>query len=327
MNITALLILFSVLSGMCLAKEVHVAKNGNNGNDGTLNWPLLTIQAAAEIAQPGDIITVHEGVYREWLIPPRGGTSNEQRIVYHAAKGEHVEIKGSEIIKGWKKFSGDVWKVAVPNAFFGEYNPYKDIIHGDWFNDLGRIHHTGDDYLNEKSMWEMTLLENVLHPKPQSDKFDPEGSTYTWFCESDDENTYIYANFHGANPNEETVEINVRRSCFYPEETGICGSMGGVFSTIENNILLSDLSIRDWSEGGAYLHNLIAGNIYLNRARPFNNEDNQLVLDYNPEINLKENDDGVSLKMKLPRVVIKMNNFEKCTVFLSCQSVNCKFIG
>jgi hypothetical protein len=32
---------------------------------------------------------------------------------------------------------------------------------------------------------------------------------------------------------------------------------------IENNILLSPLSIRDWSEGGAYVHNLIAGNIEL----------------------------------------------------------------
>jgi hypothetical protein len=32
---------------------------------------------------------------------------------------------------------------------------------------------------------------------------------------------------------------------------------------IENNILLSPLSIRDWSEGGAYAHNLIAGSIEL----------------------------------------------------------------
>ncbi len=41
---------------------------------------------------------------------------------------------------------------------------------------------------------------------------------------------------------------------------------------IENNILLSDLAIRDWSEGGAYVHNLIAGNIELrpqSRETPF----------------------------------------------------------
>jgi hypothetical protein len=41
---------------------------------------------------------------------------------------------------------------------------------------------------------------------------------------------------------------------------------------IDNNILLSPLSIRDWSEGGAYVHNLIAGNIELlpqDRETPF----------------------------------------------------------
>lgn len=97
--------------------------------------PLLTIQTAANHAKPGDVITVHEGIYRERITPPRGGTSNDKRIVYRAAEGEHVEIKGSEIIKKWKKFTGDVWKVVVPNAFFGNYNPFKDIIHGDWFND------------------------------------------------------------------------------------------------------------------------------------------------------------------------------------------------
>jgi hypothetical protein len=32
---------------------------------------------------------------------------------------------------------------------------------------------------------------------------------------------------------------------------------------IDNNILLSELSVRDWSEGGAYVHNLFAGNFEL----------------------------------------------------------------
>lgn len=48
-----------------------------------------------------------------------------------------------------------------------------------------------------------------------------EQSKYVWFVEVDEDHTTIYANFHGANPNEEYVEINVRRSCFYPDEIGI----------------------------------------------------------------------------------------------------------
>ena len=130
-------------------------------------------------------------------------------------------IKGSEIIKNWVKFTGTVWKATIPDSLFGLYNPYKDLIHGDWFVDKGRIHHTGEVYMNGKSLWEMEILEKVLHPNPAKDAPDAEGSVYTWFCESDEEYTYIYANFHEADPNKELVEINVRKSCFYPDSTGI----------------------------------------------------------------------------------------------------------
>lgn len=215
-TILVLLICFTASS-----KKYHVAITGNNDNPGTPSAPFLTIQAAADIAHAGDEIIVHEGVYRERIIPTRGGESSSDRIIYRVAEDEKVEIKGSEIIKGWSRFTGDVWKVTIPNSFFGDYNPYKDIIHGDWFNDMGRVHHTGEIYLNGKSMWEMEILEKVLNPEPQKDRYDPEGSIYTWYCESDNENTYLYANFHDADPNEELVEINVRKSCFYPDTTGI----------------------------------------------------------------------------------------------------------
>ncbi len=209
------------------ATEYHVAKTGNNNNPGTAEKPFLTIQAAANVAQPGDVITVHSGIYRERIAPPRGGTSNDKRIVYRVAEGEKVEIKGSETIKNWERFKGDVWKVTLPNSFFDDYNPYKDLIAGDWFNPRGRVHHTGDVYLNGKSLYEAVSLDDVVNRKMAVDPemvtqlSDTEGATYTWFCESDDANTIIYANFHGADPNKETVEINVRRTCFYPEKPGI----------------------------------------------------------------------------------------------------------
>ena len=183
--------------------------------------PFKTITAASQVAQPGDVIIVHKGTYRERITPPRGGSSDDARIVYQAAEGEKVEIKGSEIIKEWEKLTGNVWKATIPNSFFGDYNPYKDLIAGDWFNNMGRVHHTGEVYLNGKSLWESGTIDGVLNPKAQTDKYDPEGSTYTWFCESDKSNTYIYANFHNADPVRELVEINVRKSCFYPDTVGI----------------------------------------------------------------------------------------------------------
>src|SRR4029450_2984386 len=47
---------------------------------------------------------------------------------------------------------------------------------------------------------------------------DPEQTQLVWYGEVGDEQTTIWANFQGANPNEELVEINVRRSVFYPVE-------------------------------------------------------------------------------------------------------------
>ena len=202
------------------ATEYHVSVQGNDDFDGSRSRPLKTISAAAKLAQPGDIITVHEGTYRERVAPPRGGESDTKRITYQAAPGEKVTIKGSELIRNWKQFASGVWKATLPNSFFGSYNPYKDLIEGDWFNSRGRPHHTGEVYLNGKSMWETHLLERVLHPQPSVDARDREGSAWTWFCESDDTNTYIYANFHDKDPNQETVEINVRDSIFYPDQPG-----------------------------------------------------------------------------------------------------------
>ena len=156
-----LLLLIGAISS---AKEYHVSKNGNDTNNGSELSPLKTISAAAQIARPGDTITVHQGVYRERINPPRGGTSNDKRIVYQAAPGEQAIIKGSEIIEGWQKVQNDAWMVTIPNSSFGDFNPYNDLIKGDWFNPLGREHHTGAVYLNGHWLTEAAKLEHVMQP-------------------------------------------------------------------------------------------------------------------------------------------------------------------
>lgn len=205
------------------AVEYHVSVKGKDTNSGTIDAPFRTIGQAAKFAYPGDVITVHAGTYREWVNPPRGGESDSRRIVYRAAPGERVEIKGSERITNWKPVEGQkgVWKVVLPNSFFGSYNPYIDEIYGDWFDNYGRVHHTGEVFLNDKSLYEKETLEKVYHPEALPNAQDPEGSTYTWYCEHNEQETTIWANFHKANPNKELVEISVRRTCFYPEKKGI----------------------------------------------------------------------------------------------------------
>jgi len=194
------------------AAEWHVAVTGKDSQRGTKDAPLQTIQRAADLAQPGDTVTVHAGVYRERVSPPRGGESDTKRIVYQAAPGEQVEPKGSEVVTNWVKIQDDVWEVTLPNSFFGRFNPYSDLIHGDWFSDQGRRHHTGAVYLNGEWLTEAAKLEEVLKPA---------GPTPLWFGQVDKENTTIWAKFKAVNPNEQLVEINVRRTVFYPEKPGM----------------------------------------------------------------------------------------------------------
>jgi alpha-N-arabinofuranosidase len=195
-----------------LAAEFHVAVNGKDSNPGTQEAPLRTIQRAADLAQPGDVITVHEGVYRERVNPPRGGQSDALRIVYQAAPGEKVEIKGSEVVKNWVKVQDDVWKATLPNSLFGGFNPYSDLIRGDWFSPKGREHHTGAVYLNGEWLAEAAKQDEVLKPA----EAEP-----LWFGQAGKENTTIWAQFKGIDPNEQLVEINVRRTVFYPEKPGV----------------------------------------------------------------------------------------------------------
>jgi hypothetical protein len=133
------LVLTAVLAlPVIAATEYHVATTGDDDHPGTATRPLRSIQAAADRAQPGDVITVHSGVYRERINPPRGGTSGSRRIIYQAAPGEKAVITGSEPVKGWVKEKNDTWRVTLPNTFFAAFNPYADILKGDWWSGLSR---------------------------------------------------------------------------------------------------------------------------------------------------------------------------------------------
>jgi alpha-N-arabinofuranosidase len=195
-----------------VAREYHVSVKGSDKNDGSASMPYKSISAAAQVAQPGDVIIVHAGTYRERVTPPRGGKSDKMRIIYRAAEGEKVEIKGSEIVTNWVKVRDDTWKVTLPNSFFGSFNPYSDLIHGDWFDPKGRQHHTGAVYLNGDWLTEAANLNAVLQPA---------GDIPLWYGQVDQTITTIWAQFKGTNPNAQLVEINVRQTVFYPDKPGM----------------------------------------------------------------------------------------------------------
>lgn len=213
---------FSLCGNILSAREYHVSPVGSDAGSGDFSSPFRTINWAAQRALPGDTVTVHNGTYREWVNPLNGGEREGKRILYRVAEGEKAEIKGSELVTGWRKEKRGkgVWKVVLPNTFFGNYNPFNDRLYGDWFWS-DKVHHTGDVYLNDVSLYEAFSLDKVFVPDTIRTIRDPQGCTNVWFAEVDATHTTIYANFGNADPNKETVEISVRPTCFYPTREGL----------------------------------------------------------------------------------------------------------
>ena len=205
------LIILLIKTNLSMGINYYVSVDGNDLNSGCIENPLRTIQAAANVAKPGDVITIFEGVYRERIDPPRGGKSFLEPIIYQAAPGEHVVIKGSEIASGWELDKGDVWRISYKNEYFGAFNPFANEIRSDWFLPLDKEHTTGAVYINNRMIAECDSLEDVY----QTD------GGMRWFAKSDNTGTHIWANFSGMDPNNERVEINKRRTVIYPSKPGI----------------------------------------------------------------------------------------------------------
>jgi alpha-N-arabinofuranosidase len=187
---------------------IHVSKSGNDSNKGTESLPLLTISAASKIAKPGDVILVHEGTYREWVKPEIGGTSEDKRITYRAAKGEKVFIKGSERITNWVHCEKGVWALEVQNSIFGDYNPYALTVTGGWL-EYGKWRHRGAVYLNGVGFYEVESMNELVV------------TNNSWHVYTSENSTTLHANFGDVDPNKELSEINVRESVFMPAKVGV----------------------------------------------------------------------------------------------------------
>lgn len=199
----------------------YIDANALNQGDGSSRRPFQRIQQAADIALPGDEVIVYPGIYREDVNPIHAGTQ-EQRIVYRSAEPGKAVITGAERISSWNHEKGHVWTARVPNRMFGSYNPYTTLVRGDWF-DASRFAHTGEVYLNGKSMYETENVDSVYHPVCSQVSWEPEFSMYVWYTRQDPmtDETVFYANFQDMDPNKENVEISVRRHCFYPSKEGV----------------------------------------------------------------------------------------------------------
>ncbi|MDE7428038.1 MAG: right-handed parallel beta-helix repeat-containing protein, partial [Lachnospiraceae bacterium] len=198
---------------------IYVNALAERDGNGSREMPFKHINSAAQIARAGDEVVVAPGIYREYVDPLNGGTEYA-RIVYHSEKPLGAVITGAEEVKSWEKYQGNIWVCRIRNGVFGNYNPYTTFVGGDWYF-APLVRHTGAVYLNDRQLYEAETLEECIRGEVYAPSWEPEYSVYKWYTEQDGDETVIYANFQGKDPNKENVEINVRRNCFMPSKTGV----------------------------------------------------------------------------------------------------------
>lgn len=201
--------------------KIYVDAKAPFDGNGTKERPFKLINEAAKIAEPGDEVLVFPGTYRENVNPIHSG-EKDARITYRSVEPLGAVITGAEKITDWQPYQGNVWVARVNNAIFGSYNPYTTYVVGDWY--FGPVDkHTGAVYMNNIHFYETNTLDECLKGEVYARSWDQANSVYKWYTEQDDDRneTIIYANFQGKDPNKEDVDINVRQECFWPQKTGV----------------------------------------------------------------------------------------------------------
>lgn len=94
--------------------ELWVDDDGLDTNPGTEASPFKTIQKASQIAQPGDIVKIKSGTYREAIFPVNSGTAGNE-IIYEAETGATVVVSGYDLAgeTGWTVHSGNIYKKTI----------------------------------------------------------------------------------------------------------------------------------------------------------------------------------------------------------------------
>jgi len=105
------LLIIVIIADSLPAATYHVAKDGNDANPGTEGAPFLTIGKATQLAGAGDLVIIHQGIYKETVRPNSGSAGNP--LIFRSAPGDRVVISAMEALSGWSSDGGGRYKKTV----------------------------------------------------------------------------------------------------------------------------------------------------------------------------------------------------------------------
>ena len=132
-----LLCITAVLAGTTPGGTLHVDREhpqASDENRGTVDRPLATVGRAAALAEAGDTVLVHGGVYRETVALERSGQPGRP-IRLGARPGDLVVLSGTEPVRGeWSLHEGSIYKTTVDDPVRQLFVDGKMMVEARWPN-------------------------------------------------------------------------------------------------------------------------------------------------------------------------------------------------
>jgi hypothetical protein len=189
------------------------------GGDGSAARPLRTIQAAAALAQPGDTVRVRPGIYRERVMPPRGGEPG--RPIRYVSEVRHgAVVKGSDEWKpAWRDEGGGVYSGSLDDVRFDDTayvdggNPYRIAFYWDQARQL-------PPYPFTSVTWTLgqVFLDGTPVREASARQVLNRGGPAWWY---DAAGNRIFLRVGARLPDGRLVELTTRRGVFRPQEKGL----------------------------------------------------------------------------------------------------------
>ncbi len=196
----------------------------SDANPGTKGLPFATINQAARILGPGERVIVAGGVYRERVLPARGGTGPDRMISYEAAPGAKVVLKGSHVFREpWtpadSALTTRIWQARLDPRYFVGYNPF----------DIENVTSRQFDIMDFAAPLRGTppcnlprglLFQNGRRLTQVSNRSDLEGDSGRYWV--DRTNQRVFASFFGqVRPDQGFLEITTQETVFAPGQLGL----------------------------------------------------------------------------------------------------------
>jgi hypothetical protein len=102
-----LYLLCLLLTSNAFAIEYFVSKNGSNTNGLSTQTAFATVQQAADVAGPGDIVNVMAGTYREQVVIRSNG------VIFRPYGGDQVTFNGADLMLNWIPVANSTYRTTM----------------------------------------------------------------------------------------------------------------------------------------------------------------------------------------------------------------------